>query len=174
MKRGSAPGEARYTRVATAVVTRAGRILLVRRSPKMRSMGGLWACISGVIEGGEAAVDRALVEIGEEAGIGPGEAVLLRPGDPLRVDDPSGGRHARAGWEITPFLFEARTQRVRLNWENTAYRWARRADLGGYETVPRLDEVIDQVMAHGGGRGGGGARRGRRTAAVAGAAGRRA
>ena len=153
MKRGSAPGGTRYTRVATAVVTRAGRILLVRRSPKMRSMGGLWACISGVIEGGEAAVDRALAEMYEEAGIGPGEAVLLRSGDPLRVDDPSVGRHARAGWEITPFLFEARTQRVRLNWENTACRWARRADLDAYETVPRLGEVIDQVMAHDGGSG---------------------
>lgn len=162
MKRGSAPGGARYTRVATAVATRAGRILLVRRSLKMRSMGGLWACISGVIEGGEAAVDRALAEMYEEAGIGPGEAVLLRSGDPLRVDDPSGGRHARAGWEITPFLFEARTRRVRLNWENTAYRWARRADLGGYETVPRLGEVIDQVMAHGGAIGGGRRAGGRR------------
>lgn len=159
MRRSSARGTARYTRVATAVVTRAGRILLVRRSPKMRSMGGLWACVSGVIEGDEAAVDRAIAEMGEEAGIGAGEAALLRSGEPLRVDDPAGGRHARAGWEITPFLFEARTRRVRLNWENTAYRWARRADLGGYETVPRLGEVVDRVMADGGARQGAAGRR---------------
>ena len=163
MKKSSGPGTARdgapYTRVATAVVTRAGRILLVRRSPKMKSMGGLWACVSGVVEGGEAAVDRAIAEMREEAGIS--GASLLRSGEPLRVDDPCGGGRgrgrgvevgrARAGWEIAPFLFEARTRRVVLNWENTAYRWARRADLGAYRSVPRLGEVIDSVMAVGGG-----------------------
>ena len=163
MKKSSGPGPARdgapYTRVATAVVTRAGRILLVRRSPKMKSMGGLWACVSGVVEGGEAAVDRAIAEMREEAGIS--GASLLRSGEPLRVDDPCGGGRgrgrgveagrARAGWEIAPFLFEARTRRVVLNWENTAYRWARRADLGAYRSVPRLGEVIDSVMAVGGG-----------------------
>ena len=163
MKKSSGPGPAHdgapYTRVATAVVTRAGRILLVRRSPKMKSMGGLWACVSGVVEGGEAAVDRAIAEMREEAGIS--GASLLRSGEPLRVDDPCGGGRgrgrgveagrARAGWEIAPFLFEARTRRVVLNWENTAYRWARRADLGAYRSVPRLGEVIDSVMAVGGG-----------------------
>lgn len=112
-------------------------------------MGGLWACVSGVVEGGEAAADRAAAEIEEEAGIGRGGASLVRPGRPLRVDDPAGGRHARAGWEIFPFLFEARTGRVELNWENTAYRWARRADIGGYAAVPRLEDVIDSVVRPG-------------------------
>ena len=157
MRKSSGPWPARdgapYTRVATAVVTRAGRILLVRRSPKMKSMGGLWACVSGVVEGGEAAVDRAIAEMREEAGIS--GASLLRSGETMRVDDPCGrgaeGGRVRAGWEIAPFLFEARTRRVALNWENTAYRWARRADLGAYRSVPRLGEVIDSVMAVGGG-----------------------
>lgn len=136
-----------YVRVATAVLTSGGRVLLVRRSGRMGTMPGLWACVSGVVEGGEAAVDRALAEIREEVGMCAGDVALLRAGEPLLVDDPAaGGRRPRAGWEIFPFLFEARTRRVRLNWENSEHAWVRRRSLGGYETVPRLGEVVGRLM----------------------------
>ena len=137
---------AAYTRVATSVITSGGRILLVRRSGAMGTMPGLWSCVSGVIEGGEAALDRAVAEIREETGMGVGDAVLLRSGDPLLVDDPARGRRARAGWEISPFLFEARTRRVRLNRENSAYRWVRRSEIDCYNAVPRLGEVVARMM----------------------------
>lgn len=109
-------------------------------------MPGLWSCVSGVVEGGEAAVDRALTEIREETGMRAGGVALLRSGPPLRVDDPAGGGRPRAGWEVHPFLFEAGSRRVELNWENSAYAWARRAELGRYRTVARLGEVIDGMM----------------------------
>ena len=121
-------------------------MLLVRRSMRMGTMPGLWSCVSGVIEGGEAAVDRALAEIREEAGMGAGDVSLLRSCEPLRIEDPAGGRRPRAGWEVFPFLFEARTRRVRLNWENDEHQWVRRGDLGGYETVPRLGEVVGRLV----------------------------
>lgn len=135
------PGRS-YVRVATAVVTNGGRILLVKRSERMSTMAGMWSCVSGVIEGGEAAVDRALAEIGEEVGMEPSDVSLLRAGDPLRIDDPADGRRPRAGWEVSPFLFEARSRRVVLNWENSEYAWVGRDCLARYETVPRLAEVV--------------------------------
>ena len=143
---GSAAAPPQYTKVATAVLTNAGRILLVRRSGRMRTMPGLWSCVSGVVEGAEAAVDRALTEIREETGMRAGDVSLLRPGAALLVDDPAGGSRPRAGWEVHPFLFEAKSRRVELNWENSAYAWARRAELGRYRTVARLGEVIDGMM----------------------------
>ena len=142
---GSAAAPPQYTKVATAVLTNAGRILLVRRSARMRTMPGLWSCVSGVVEGAEAAVDRALTEIREETGMRAGDVSLVRSGAALLVDDPGGGR-PRAGWEVHPFLFEAKSRRVELNWENSAYAWARRAELGRYMTVARLGEVIDGMM----------------------------
>ena len=144
--RAAAGGGRPYARVATAVLTNGGRILLVRRSMRMGTMPGLWACVSGVIEGGEAAVDRALAEIREEVGMGAGDVALLRAGEPLLVDDPAEGMRPRAGWEVLPFLFEARSRRVRLNWENDEHVWVRRGGLGGYETVPRLGEVVGRLM----------------------------
>ena len=132
--------------MATAVLTRSGRVLLVRRSARMSTMPGLWSCVSGVVEGGEAAVDRALAEIREETGLRAGDVSLLRAGEPVRIEDPAGGRRPRLGWDVSPFLFEARAQRVRLNWENDGYAWARRSELGRYATVARLGEVIDGLM----------------------------
>lgn len=139
------PGRS-YVRVATAVLTNGGRILLVRRSARMSTMAGMWSCVSGVIEGGEAAVDRALAEIGEEVGMEPGDVSLVRSGEPLRIDDPADGRRPRAGWEVNPFLFEARSRRVVLNWENSEYAWVGRDCLGEYETVPRLGEVVGGLL----------------------------
>lgn len=139
------PGRS-YVRVATAVLTNGGRILLVRRSARMSTMAGMWSCVSGVIEGGEAAVDRALAEIGEEVGMQPCDVSLLRSGEPLRIDDPADGRRPRAGWEVNPFLFEARSRRVVLNWENSEYVWVGRDCLGEYEAVPRLGEVVGGLL----------------------------
>ena len=143
---GCEPNGGRYARVATAVLTNCGRVLLVRRSVQMDTMPGVWSCVSGVVEGGEAAVDRALAEIREETGMAPSDVSLLRTGGPLLVEDPAGGRRPRAGWEVVPFLFEARSWRVRLNWENSDYAWVGRSGLGAYETVPRLAEVVDGLM----------------------------
>lgn len=143
---GGGPAGMPYARVATAVLTNGGRVLLVRRSVQMDTMPGVWSCVSGVVEGAEAAVDRALAEIGEETGMAPSDVSLLRTGEPLLVDDPAEGRRPRAGWEVVPFLFEARSRRVRLNWENSDYAWVRHSGLGAYETVPRLGEVVDGLM----------------------------
>ena len=143
---GCEPGGRPYARVATAVLTNCGRVLLVRRSVQMDTMPGVWSCVSGVVEGAEAAVDRALAEIREETGMAAGDVSLLRTGEPLLVEDPADGRRPRAGWEVVPFLFEVRSRRVRLNWENSDYAWVGRSGLGAYETVPRLAEVVDGLM----------------------------
>ncbi|WP_326754575.1 NUDIX domain-containing protein [Streptomyces hirsutus] len=54
--------------VAAAVVTDAGRVLLVRRNPD-DYMGGLWEIPSGAVEPGETLVDAACRETREETGL---------------------------------------------------------------------------------------------------------
>lgn len=49
-------------------------------------------------------------------------------------------------WEIFPFLFEASNPEIRLNWENSEYRWIVKDELENYDTVPNLDKVLLNLL----------------------------
>ena len=57
----------------------------------------------------------------------------------MRIDSPQYKNHE---WMIFSFLFESRSPGVRLNWENSDYRWIDAADMKSYDTVPDLDRVL--------------------------------
>jgi 8-oxo-dGTP pyrophosphatase MutT (NUDIX family) len=58
---------------ATVIVLRGGserlEVLLVRRNPAARFMGGAWVFPGGALDAGETARDAALREVAEEAGV---------------------------------------------------------------------------------------------------------
>ncbi len=129
----------RSTRIITAFVRDGDRFLLVRRSNSVKTMKGLWAAVSGVIEGGESPLERAKIEIYEELGIGRDKIRMTRSARSVRITSPQYRNHE---WEVYPFLFEARRPRIRLNWENSEYVWVAACDISGYRTVPRLVDVL--------------------------------
>jgi hypothetical protein len=47
---------------------------------------------------------------------------------------------------VHPFLFEAPSRKVRLDWENVEHRWIRPEELDQFETVPRLKDVVQTVI----------------------------
>ena len=57
------------TRIVTSFLTYNDKILILKRSEKVRSMKGLWSGISGIIENDEEPLNRAKIEIFEEVGI---------------------------------------------------------------------------------------------------------
>jgi len=59
----------RSTRIVTSFITDNDKFLLLKRSNKVKTMKGLWAGISGVIEKDEDPISRAKIEIYEEIGI---------------------------------------------------------------------------------------------------------
>lgn len=132
----------RPARVATAFLCSGGRVLLVRRSGRVRTMRGLWGGVSGSVEGGESPLVRARAEILEELGAGAGGARLLGAAAPLLVSSPAHGGE----WEVFPFLFGAPGGAIELNWENSEYRWVRPGDVAGYDTVPGLGEALSRLL----------------------------
>ena len=122
------------------------RLLILRRSQGVRTMRGLWAGVSGTIEGDEDPLDRARIEILEEVGLAQDVITLVRAAAPTRVTSP---RHPGREWLVFPFLFEAANPRVRLNWENSEFRWIRPGDLGRYRTVPDLGRVLSLLLLDG-------------------------
>jgi len=131
-----------YHQVVTSFLTTEGQVLLLRRSGKVGSHRGKWSAVSGYLEGNEQPLARAVTEIREELGLSQEQISLSRVGETLRAYDEEND----TVWIIHPFLFEAVSTSVKLDWENVDYRWVAPAQLPSYVTVPKLRETLDRVQ----------------------------
>lgn len=120
------------------------RVLLVRRSERVRTYRGAWAAISGYLEAGVTPLDQAYTELREEASLDQADVALLRQGEPLSVTDTGAGLN----WVVHPFLFRLLApEKIVTDWEATDSQWVAPAEIGHLPTVPRLAEALASVMA---------------------------
>ena len=133
----------RSTKIVTSFIRDNDKLLILKRSQKVKSMKGLWAGISGIIESNETPLRRAKVEIFEEVGIKEEDIALIKSGEEMRINSPQYENHE---WEVFPFLFEAKNPSIKLNWENSDFKWINIEELENYETVPSLDKVLLNLL----------------------------
>ena len=133
----------RSTKIVTSFIRDDDKLLILKRSNKVKTMKELWSGISGIIENNETPLQRAKIEIFEEAGIMEDEIRLIKASQEMRINSPQYKNHE---WEIFPFLFEATNPTVNLNWENSDFRWIRAEELEKYETVPSLQKVLFNLL----------------------------
>ena len=131
------------TKIVTTFLTNSDKILLLKRSQKVKSMKNLWAGISGIIEGNENPVKRAKIEIYEEVGIEESNVKLIKEGDMILIESPQYENHQ---WEVYPFLFSCDNREIKLNWENSDSKWIRVNELDNFVTVPSLDKVLARLL----------------------------
>ena len=106
-------------------------------------MRGLWGAVSGIIERNEDPLQRARIEIFEETGIAESQLVLVKAAGEMQVRSQYYSNH---GWTIFPFLFSTREPEIKLNWENSDYRWIAPNEISKYQTVPSLDKVLARLL----------------------------
>ena len=124
--------------VVTCFLECKDRILILRRSNNVGSFKGKWAGISGYVEA--TADEQVLIEIEEEAGLYPNDVELVSKGDLLKAED-EGIR-----WVVHSYLLRINEpNKVKINWEHTEKMWIRPEDIGRYQTVPMLKEILAQV-----------------------------
>jgi 8-oxo-dGTP pyrophosphatase MutT (NUDIX family) len=133
----------RATKIVTSFIQDEQKILILKRSDKVKTMKGLWAGISGIIEKDETPLTRAKIEIYEETGISEDKIKLIKSAEKLRVNSPQYENHE---WEIFPFLFEAKNPEIKLNWENSEYLWIQIDELKNYNSVPSLEKVLLNLL----------------------------
>jgi len=133
----------RATKIVTSFIQDEQKLLILRRSNKVKTMKGLWAGISGIIEKNESPLTRAKIEIYEETGISEDKIRLVKKAAKLRINSPQYENHE---WEIFPFLFEAKNPDIKLNWENSEYTWITIDELKNYNTVPSLEKVLQNLL----------------------------
>ena len=135
------PAALQSTPVVTAFLRHRGRVLLVRRSARVGSYQGRWSAISGYLEDSDP-LQQALREIREETGLDPERLRLKARAEPLEVPAPELG----VCWLVHAFLFEVDDPGgIRLDWENTEWRWVLPPELAGLTTVPALVEALAAV-----------------------------
>jgi 8-oxo-dGTP pyrophosphatase MutT (NUDIX family) len=83
----------RATKIVTCFITNENKILLLRRSDKVKSMKGLWAGVSGIIEKDEQPLARAKREIFEEIGLHEAQIKLLKSEKEMRIISPQYKNH---------------------------------------------------------------------------------
>ena len=133
----------RSTKIVTSFLRNNDKILILKRSNKVKTMKGLWAGVSGIIENNEFPLERAKIEIFEELGITKEHVRLVKTGKEMRVNSPQYENHE---WEIFPFMFETDYPTITLNWENSEFRWIKIDELEKYETVPSLQKVLLNLL----------------------------
>ena len=133
----------RSTKIVTSFIQNDQKLLILRRSNKVKTMKGLWAGISGIIEKNETPLTRAKIEIYEETGISEDKIRLIKKAAKLRIHSPQYENHE---WEIFPFLFEVKNPDIKLNWENSEYKWITIDELKNYNTVPSLEKVLQNLL----------------------------
>ena len=133
----------RSTRIVTSFIKDNDKFLLLKRSNKVKTMKGLWAGISGIIENKEDPLIRAKIEIFEELGITEDKIKFLKAASKMTVHSPQYENHE---WEIFPFLFESSNPIIKLNWENSEYKWVTMNEIKNYETVPSINRVLLSLL----------------------------
>ena len=127
--------------VITVFLEHDKKILILKRSQKVRTMKTKWGGISGYIEQ-EEPVKRALKEIEEETGLNNKNVALLRIGEPFEAVE---SNEPEITWVVHPFLFGSNTDQIRIDWEHDEYRWINPKEIQNYETVPGLGDAFDRV-----------------------------
>jgi len=133
----------RVTKIVTCFLKSGDKILILKRSDKVKSMKSLWAGISGIIENDESPLERSKIEIFEELGIDASQIKLLKESIKMRIISPQYENHE---WEVYPFLFSVENPIIKLNWENSDYKWVKTEEISNYETVPSLDKVLSNLL----------------------------
>ena len=131
------------TRIVTSFLKHNDKILILKRSDKVKTMKGLWAGVSGIIENNEPPIERAKIEIFEELGIDQQYIKLIKSAKELTIESPQYRSHK---WVIFPFLFATEKSEIKLNWENSEFRWINANQLKEFNTVSSLEKVLFSVL----------------------------
>jgi 8-oxo-dGTP pyrophosphatase MutT (NUDIX family) len=122
-----------------------GKLLVLKRSDKVKTYKGLWGGVAGYIEEDEEPYETALKEIREETGLKENDIDFIKKIDSFKFIDFYEGK--RYDWEVFPFLFKTRKKdKIHIDWEHSEYRWITPSEIGKIDTVPHFNDIVFKVL----------------------------
>lgn len=129
-------------KVVTSFLQFDGKILILKRSDKVKAHKQIWAGISGYIEKKENPLNRAIKEIEEETGLSNDDIELIKASEPIGIPD----KDIEVLWIVYPHLFKTNNMKIDIDWEHTEYKWIYPETLSNYITVPALTMSLQMVL----------------------------
>ncbi len=129
--------------VLTCFVRFEDKILLLKRSDRVRTHKGKWNTVAGYVDEPKPIREKALEELHEELGISEQNILQCKMGSPYEFFDPD----EQKTWLVHPLLVELKQRPdIKLDWEHTEFKWISPNKLTTYDTVPKLDESLKRVL----------------------------
>jgi 8-oxo-dGTP pyrophosphatase MutT (NUDIX family) len=140
-------GQIDYTNIRRApvinvVVKCKDKILIVKRSEKLKYYPGLWNGISGFLDDDKTIEEKAKEELKEEIGIDENDIIFIKQGEAFEVDEPKYDKL----WIVHPVLAEIKHDRIELDWEAQEYRWILPAEIESFNCAPGFRKVIEYLF----------------------------
>ena len=130
--------------VLVCFVTYQGKILLLKRSCKVRAYQGKWCTVAGYLDEAKPLPEKALQEIKEELGIKPEWITQFASGEPYEFQD----TQINKTWYVYPMRVVLKQPiPINIDWEHADFEWIDPARLVEYDTVPMLAESLKRALA---------------------------
>ena len=130
--------KARWAPVVNCVVSYRGKILLVKRNPKLHFYPGYWNGISGFLDDKKSLKEKVQEELREELNMSKNAIISIRLGTIFDQEEPT----YKKTWIVHPVLVKVRSGTVRLDWEATEYQWVTPKDALKLKLLPGFKEVL--------------------------------
>ncbi len=121
--------------VVTGIVKYKNKVLILKKSNTDHNYPNRWSFCSGYVKEFESAEESVLREIEEEIGL---KAKIIKKGKLLQVAD----KNRKKLWHVMPFLCKVYSNKVKLDHENTEFKWIAYKDINKYKTVPGLEKDL--------------------------------
>lgn len=132
--------------VVTVFVEYDGKILLLKRSNKVRTYQGLWNTVAGYIDEERPIREIVLKELREELGINRSGIKELAIAESYDVYD----KEINKTWIIHPTLVTLKSKpEIKLDWEHSEYCWIDTEEIVKFKTVYKLAESLKIAMNKG-------------------------
>ncbi len=131
--------------IVTCLLVHHDKLLILKRSEKVRTYRGMWGGVAGYVEPDEYPVDTAYKEIKEEVGLDPDEVTLIKEGVPFSfIDEYQGETY---NWTVYPFVFQVeKKDKIQIDWEHSECAWISPQEISHYTTVPHLKDVVSNTL----------------------------
>ena len=129
--------------VITVFIKYEDKILLLKRSDKVRVYQGKWNTIAGYLDEIKPVREKIVEEIKEEIGISEDNISSIYIGEPYEFTD----IEVNKTWIVCPVSVELRNEpNIKLDWEHTEYKWIKPEKLKKFDVVCNLDKSLENVF----------------------------
>lgn len=120
------------------------KILLLKRSDKVRTYKEKWNTIAGYLDEVEKPIEEKIYnELEEELGIERSNINNLKITRQYKIED----KKIKKTWLTYPTLVELiKNPKIKLDWEHSEFRWIKRNEIKNFDCVYKLAESLKKVL----------------------------